>query len=229
MSQITYSQLQLIVENAMRQNGASGDREDGWKKQVITPNGVIPNEYNFQNMRDSTAKAILDALTNKQITGTLSVASVPGKQTETGDANTVFISAGAASTGYLKMNSSTQNVGINISPTYIGSPTNLPLVPATIVQSNNKGAARANDSIQINANTDATFSNMMVLILQQLVLLGTVNPTFSLDPNFRSIAAAILTAYPGSIVGPTSLTFAINGIISSGSDTVKIGDSTTAI
>ena len=95
MAQIDYSQLQLIVENAMRQNGLTGDFENGWKRTITdSSGGSITQNYNFQDMRDATAKAILDALTNVIAAGTISNGNVQGVQTLIEDNSSVNITKG---------------------------------------------------------------------------------------------------------------------------------------
>jgi hypothetical protein len=93
MSQIVYNQMQLIVEKAMRDAGLKGDFEDGWKSIIVDGSGQqIQNKYNFQNMRDATAQAILDALTGVTVTGSLSVGTTQGVQVKTGNSSQVNLS-----------------------------------------------------------------------------------------------------------------------------------------
>jgi hypothetical protein len=98
MSQINYNQMQLIVEKAMRDAGLQGDFEDGWKTVIVDGSGqVIQNKYNFQNMRDATAQAILDALTGVTVAGSLSAGTVKGVQTKTGSNSQVNLSTQSVS------------------------------------------------------------------------------------------------------------------------------------
>lgn len=93
MSQVNYSQMQLIVEKAMRDAGLHGDFENGWKSTIVDGSGqIIQNKYNFQNMRDATAQAILDALTGVTVTGLLSTDNIQGSQVKIGNNNQVNIS-----------------------------------------------------------------------------------------------------------------------------------------
>ena len=104
MAQITYSELQLIVENAMRENGMKGKFEDGWKSTLIDGSGgTIQNEYNFQNMRDATAKAILDALTGVTVTGTISQGNTQGVQARVGNSGQINLSSQSVATPALAL------------------------------------------------------------------------------------------------------------------------------
>ena len=93
MAQISFSEMQLIVEKAMRDSGMQGSMENGWKRTIVDAAGtVVPNAYNFQDMRDVTARAIVDALTGITVAGTLSVDNIPGQQIKLGDGNQINIS-----------------------------------------------------------------------------------------------------------------------------------------
>lgn len=85
--------MQLIVEKAMRDVGLQGDFEDGWKRTLVDAAGnAVDNKYNFQDMRDATAQAILDALTNVNVIGTLSTGNVQGVQAKSGGNSQINIS-----------------------------------------------------------------------------------------------------------------------------------------
>ena len=198
MAQIDFNQMQLIVENAMREAGCKGDFEDGWKRIISNgAGGVVENNYNFQDMRDATARAIADALSKVVLTGTVSTGNIQEVQVKVGDENTA---------------------AINYSPVSI--PVALPILPASPIVLGDKSAARIGDSIQLNNLTDPTFVGLWTAIIGAMYTADSLPvPLFG-----GAIVSAVNAAYGGA---PTPASVFINGMISSGSDTVKIGDSTT--
>ena len=96
MAQISFSEMQLIVEKAMRDSGMQGSLENGWKRTVVDATGKdIPNPYNFQDMRDVTARAIVDALTGVTVVGTLSTGNEAGEQLKDGNSGQINLSTQA--------------------------------------------------------------------------------------------------------------------------------------
>ena len=199
MAQIDFKQMQLIVENAMRESGCKGDFEDGWKSIILDgAGGTVENKYNFQNMRDATAQAIVDALSEVNFTGLPSTGNIQGVQVKIGSDDTA---------------------AINYSPLYIPIP--LTVLPLTTPVLGDKSAARIGDTVQLNNFTDPTFVGLWTAIVSALYAADNATSLFG-----GTIATAVNQAYGGP---PTVASVFINGMISSGSDTVKIGDSSTEL
>ena len=75
MAVLNKTQLQLIVEKSLRDNGFSGgDAENMWKTTV---NGVeMP--VNLQNLRDAISDAIITTMENSIATGSFSILNTQG-------------------------------------------------------------------------------------------------------------------------------------------------------
>ena len=82
MSQINFSTAQIIVENAMRKSGYGGQLTLGNQTLNLETAWTNSSPINYQTLRDSIAKAIVDALTATTVTGTISNGSTtaPGGQ-----------------------------------------------------------------------------------------------------------------------------------------------------
>ena len=78
MAEIDYNQIQLIVENNMRNAGLQGQFENGWKDVIVVDGKGYAQQFNLQGLRDIIAKSIVDAITNSQATGSMSIGSVQG-------------------------------------------------------------------------------------------------------------------------------------------------------
>ena len=80
MAQIEYEKIQIVVENAMRTvGGMSGTEvmENAWKDEYTVNGTLIKSPNNLQNLRDSTARAIVDALNATLVTGVISEGNTP--------------------------------------------------------------------------------------------------------------------------------------------------------
>jgi len=104
---------------------------------------------------------------------------------------------------------------ININASYV--PSLLNILPSSV--SSDKSAARLGDSIQINNYTDSTFVGVWTSVLAALYAADLGSAMFG-----GAIVSAVTAAYGGP---PIATNMEFNGVISSGSDTVKIGDSST--
>ena len=72
MSQISFATAQIIVENAMRANGYGGELTIAGQVINLEDSWTNNNPVNYQILRDSIAKAIVDALTATTVSGTIS-------------------------------------------------------------------------------------------------------------------------------------------------------------
>lgn len=91
MSQIDYEKVQLIVENNMRNSGYSGQYENGWKNSIIADGVTYNQTINLQNLRDVIAKSVVDALTNANVTGTISSGNIQGQPIVVSDESIINI------------------------------------------------------------------------------------------------------------------------------------------
>jgi len=72
MAQISFATAQIIVENAMRANGYGGEFTVAGQIINLEDSWTNNNPVNYQILRDSIAKAIVDALTATTVSGTIS-------------------------------------------------------------------------------------------------------------------------------------------------------------
>lgn len=124
MAEIDYSQVQLIVENNMRNAGFQGNFENGWKESVTINNQSYPQPLNLQNLRDIIAKSIVDAITNSMASGTISTGSQQGIPIVETDTSIINLTVGSPSLPAARKNDSVK-VTYMSDPIFIGWITNI--------------------------------------------------------------------------------------------------------
>ncbi len=144
MPQIDFATAQIIVEKAMRDNGYGGTLRVGDQTMDLEKAWQNSNPINYQTLRDTIARSVVDALTAISANGTISQGSV------------------TAPNGQVVVTSTDVNINqLPAPPTPI--PTPQPNVNINTIDPT-KGAARLLDSVTINALTDPIFMTWVVTI-----------------------------------------------------------------
>jgi hypothetical protein len=96
MATIDFASAQIIVENAMRANNFGGTLTIGDQKINLETSWTNANPINYQVLRDSIAKSIVDALTAVAVAGEISTGTTtaPNGQQITTSSNVNINSVG---------------------------------------------------------------------------------------------------------------------------------------
>ena len=194
MAQIDIDKVKIVVEKNMRDAGLQGNYENGWKNTIQTTSGPITQQFNLQTLRDIISKSVVNVLQNNVETGTISNGNSTGVPVVQHISDDVVINSNPAGTS--------NRVFVNPSDAYIFAPTSL---------TEPKQAARKDDGTEINVSTDPVFItiyNAMIAALYTLDLSGA----------FRNV---IDNEYGGL---PSPADIHVSGVITGGSDSVRIGD-----
>lgn len=135
MPQIDFATVQIIVEKAMRDNGYGGSFKVGDQTIDVESAWKNTNPINYQTLRDTIAKSVVDALTAISATGAIS------QGTTTAPNQQIVVTS--------------SDININQLPALSQPNVNLNTIDPT------KGAARLLDSVSINALTDPVFITWM--------------------------------------------------------------------
>ena len=195
MANITENDIRLIAENNLRSAGLSGQYENGWKKTIDSTSGPITQTFGLQELRDVIAKTVVDSLQNNIVAGTLSEGNTQGVPVVVNQSTDTVINSDPDNTG--------DRVLINPSEAYIFLSNPLAEPPK---------AARQGDGTVINFLSDPTFTSIYSALIATVYALD-------LTGTFKNI---IDNQYGGP---PSPTQIVVSGVITGGSDTVRIGES----